>query len=118
MTPEEEAALAAMEVECDRFDEALETLEAQGDDLDTADEADEAEMQRLSGALDALDDRIDAAHATLLAWTREQMACTEALLRIDRCRPSRTTSAMSARRRRSKRCRRRPASRQRRPRPR
>lgn len=89
MTPEEAAALAAMDAERDRLAEALETLEAQGDDPDAADvkeEVDvdlEAEAQRLSSALDALDDRIDAAHAALLAWTPEQMACTGALLRID-----------------------------------
>jgi ParB family chromosome partitioning protein len=83
MTPEEEAALAAMDAERDRLAEALETFEAQGDDADAADDASEAEAQRLSTALDALDDRIDAAHAALLAWTPEQMACTGVLLRID-----------------------------------
>lgn len=80
MTPEEEAALAAMDAERDRLAEALETLEAQGDDPDAADAQEEvdveAEAQRLSSALDDLDDRIDAAHAALLAWTPEQMACT------------------------------------------
>ncbi|WP_157610141.1 hypothetical protein, partial [Variovorax sp. Root434] len=81
MTPEEEeeAALAAMDAERDRLAEALETLEAQGDDPDAAhakEEVDaEAEAQRLSSALDDLDDRIEAAHAALLAWTSEQMAC-------------------------------------------
>ncbi|MGJ7609264.1 ParB N-terminal domain-containing protein [Variovorax sp. LT1R20] len=87
MTPEEEVALAAMDAERDRLAEALETLEAQGDDPDAADAQEEvdleAEAQRLSSALDDLDDRIDAAHAALLAWTPEQMACTGALLRID-----------------------------------
>lgn len=93
MTPEEEAALAAMEAERDRLAEVLETLEAQGEDPDAAgakgevvvvvDDEAEAEAQRLSSALDALDDRIDAAQAALLAWTPEQMACTGALLRID-----------------------------------
>ena len=87
MTPDEEAALAAMDAERDRLAEALETLEAQGDDPDAAgakDEVDvEAEAQRLSSALDDLDDRIDAVHAALLAWTPEQMACTGVLLRID-----------------------------------
>ncbi|WP_157610143.1 hypothetical protein [Variovorax sp. Root434] len=37
----------------------------------------------MSSALDDLDDRIEAAHAALLAWTSEQMACAGALLRID-----------------------------------
>lgn len=83
MTPEEEAALAAMDAERDRLAEALEALDAQGEDPDAADDASEAEAQRLSTALDALDDRIDAAHAALLAWTPEQMACTGVLLRID-----------------------------------
>jgi len=87
MTPEEAAALAAMDAERDRLAEALETLEAQGDDPDAVDAQEEvdveAEAQRLSSALDDLDDRIDAAHAALLAWTPEQMACTGALLRID-----------------------------------
>ncbi|MGF6346763.1 ParB/RepB/Spo0J family partition protein [Variovorax sp. W2I14] len=87
MTPEEEAELAAMEAERDRLAEALETLEARGDDPDAGDAKEEvdveAEMQRLSGALDALDDRIDAAHAARLTWTPEQMARTGALLRID-----------------------------------
>jgi ParB family chromosome partitioning protein len=87
----EEAALAAMDAERDRLAEALETLEAQGDDPDAADVKEEvhvdvdleAEAQRLSSALDDLGDRIDAAHAALLAWTPGQMACTGALLRID-----------------------------------
>lgn len=89
MTPEQEAALAAMETERDRLAEALATLEAQGDDPDAADAEEvvdveaEAEAQRLSSALDDLDDRIDAAHSALPAWTPEQMARTGALLRID-----------------------------------
>ena len=78
-----------METERDRLAEALATLEAQGDDPDAADAEEvvdvEAEAQRLSSALDDLDDRIDAAHAALLAWTPEQMARTGALLRIDHC---------------------------------
>jgi ParB family transcriptional regulator, chromosome partitioning protein len=85
-TPEEDAALAAMDAERDRMAAALEALEAQGDeaDADAEDEAEtEAEAQRLSSALDDLDDRIDAAQAALLAWTPAQMACTGVLLRID-----------------------------------
>lgn len=83
MTPEEAAALAAMDAERDRLAEALEALDAPDGDPDAMDAEDEARAQRLSSALDELDERIDAAHAALLAWTPEQMACTGALLRID-----------------------------------
>jgi ParB family chromosome partitioning protein len=92
-TPEEDAALAAMAAERDRMAEALEALEARGDeagaaDANAEDEMDaeaEAEAQRLSSALDDLGDRIDAAQAALLAWTPAQMACSGVLLRIDHC---------------------------------
>ncbi|MDH6170064.1 ParB family chromosome partitioning protein [Variovorax boronicumulans] len=90
-TPEEDAALTAMDAGRDRLAEALELLEAQGDEAgaadaesgDATDDEAEAEMQRLSSALDALDDRIDAAHAALRAWMPDQMAHTGVLLRID-----------------------------------
>ena len=79
-TPEEAQAIEAMEAERDRLAEAYEQLEQAGNpDAD----APEAEEQRLSSALDALDEKLDAARAALQAWTLDQMARTGVLLRID-----------------------------------
>lgn len=78
-TPEEAQSMAAMEAERDELDAAY----GQNELADRDSEAYEAEEQRLMNALDALDDRIDAALASLRQWTPEQMARSGALLRID-----------------------------------
>ncbi|VTY37693.1 Nucleoid occlusion protein [Xylophilus ampelinus] len=78
-TPDEAQSFAAMEAERDELDAAYERNEHA--DRDT--EAYEAEEQRLMGLIDALDERIDAAHDALAQWTPEQMARGGALLRID-----------------------------------
>lgn len=78
-TPEEAHSLAAMGAERDELDAAYERNEHA--DRDT--EAYEAEEQRLMGLIDALDERIDAAHDALAQWSPEQMARSGALLRID-----------------------------------
>ena len=79
-TPAEAQALAAMEAQRLALCEAHDQLEEEGDP-DTEDY--EAEEQRLSGALDEVDDRIDAARAALRQWSPEQMARCGVLLRID-----------------------------------
>ncbi|KPU89221.1 hypothetical protein APR50_33975 [Variovorax paradoxus] len=81
-TPEEAQAIEAMEAERDQLAEAYEKLEDEAEGERDADDY-EAEEQRLSGALDALDDRIDTARAALREWTRQQMARSGVLLRID-----------------------------------
>ena len=78
-TPEEAQSLAAMEAERDELDAAY----GRNENEDRESEAYEAEEQRLSGLLEAVDERIDTAYDALRQWSPEQMARSGALLRID-----------------------------------
>ena len=78
-TPEEAQSLAALEAERDQLDAAY----GRNENEDRESEAYEAEEQRLSGLLEAVDERIDAAYDALQQWSPEQMARSGALLRID-----------------------------------
>lgn len=79
-TPEEAQVFAALEAQRQALCEAHDQLEEEGDP-DALDY--EAEEQRLAGALDEIEERIDAARTALRDWTPEQMARCGVLLRID-----------------------------------
>lgn len=82
-TPEEAQAIEAMEAEHAALSKAYDQSEEASQDSDPGPDAYEVEEQRLSGALDALDEKLDAARAALQAWTPEQMARSGVLLHID-----------------------------------
>ncbi len=82
----EAGMLAALETERQRLNAAYDQNEAkvlQFEDDGDGNDAYEAEEVRLSGLLSDLDDRIDAARASLRVWTPEQMGRCGAMLRID-----------------------------------
>lgn len=82
-TPEEAQAIEAMETEHAALSKAYDQNEEASQESDPGSDAYELEEQRLSRALDALDEKLDAARAALQAWTPEQMARSGVLLRID-----------------------------------